>query len=126
MTIPARPELSFPTQKDAFDALNAHCKEHGYAVRKTSSKPPGNRPKRLFYLVCDKAYNTALLLPTGGRRTGSKRTNCPFKAQIKLVDGHWDIITTNPQNNHLPSISPLAHLSLYVSMIWRDHRLSMK
>jgi hypothetical protein len=61
MPIPPPPEQSFRTEKEAFEALYKHYKEHGYSISKFISKPQGKdpdgnpKPKQLHYLIYDKA-----------------------------------------------------------------------
>src|SRR5437764_6022101 len=69
LSIPPPPELSFRTEDEAWVALYKHGEKHGYGVRKHGSRPAGDQPKRVFYLVCDKARDTTFSGLQSGRIT---------------------------------------------------------
>jgi hypothetical protein len=131
------PKGPFSSQGDAFGALLAHSKAHGYFMRVKRSKPdnvPGDK-KRVWFLECDRQ---GVYKPTprqAGKKGKTRACGCIAKVVIRRVsyteatdpdedpDEEW-IVESQAYHNHPSSLGPEAHPTLRREVLLQgDERL---
>jgi hypothetical protein len=95
------------------DALNAHGKEHGYAVTLRNGKKDrsGEQISR-WYVYCVRYGAPALTDAAGLRQGTTKKTGCNFRASVNLTPEGWVLRHLKPENrvhNHPASLDAAAY-----------------
>jgi hypothetical protein len=112
MSLAPPPEAIYPDRDTAFQAIQLHAKDHGYAVLKRSTKP-----SRVI-VACDRAgqYQAKgkdpAIHPSRQRKaTGSKKCECLMKVEIRLdsLSSQWMVQVLQGAHNHRPLAAPSAH-----------------
>lgn len=112
MSLAAPPEAVYPDVDTAFDEIQAHAREHGYAFRRHQMRPT----RRVF--ACDRAgkYDSKGKDPNTHsskqrKNTGSKKCECLMKVELRLdkLSNQWSLRVLKSEHNHGPSVDPSAH-----------------
>jgi len=94
-------------------ALNAHGKEHGYAVTLRNGKKDKTGGISRYCVYCVKYGEPAPSAGAGLRKTATKRTGCQFKATVALKPEGWMFIHhAKPEHcvhNHGPALDAAAY-----------------
>ena len=118
-------EAIYPDPATAFTAIQAHARQHGYAVFQ--------RDKRSFKVVytCDRAgqYDPkgkrSQVNPSKQRKnTGSKKCGCLMKVVLHRdkVSGMWQLEVLHAVHNHSPSTAITAHPAHRLAALSEDTR----
>jgi hypothetical protein len=112
MSLLPPPEAIYPDPTTAFNAIQLHAKDHGYAFIKLNKKP-----SRLLF-ACDRTGNydprgKASTVDKSKQRkhTGSKKCGCSMKVELHLdrLSNQWILQVLQGEHNHGPSRAPTAH-----------------
>jgi hypothetical protein len=112
MSLLPPPEAIYPDPATAFTAIQAHARQHGYAVCRRDSR----RNKEVY--TCDRAgqYNpkgkSSQVHPSKQRNnTGSKKCGCLMRVVLQLdeVSNMWNLEVPHAAHNHSPSSAIIAH-----------------
>jgi hypothetical protein len=102
----------YPDIDSAFNEIQAHAREHGYAFRRHQMRPT----RRVF--ACDRAgkYDPRGKDPNTHRskqcqNTGSKKCGCLMRVELLLnnLSNQWSLRVLESVYNHGPSIAITAH-----------------
>lgn len=110
MPILAPPNEVCESLEIAESSICEFAKSAGFAVVRERSKPDKNGNVRKVWLMCDKSL-TCASASSKRRTSGSRKTNCPFRAVIQRQQKtpDWYVTITDPNHNHEPSQNPEAH-----------------
>ncbi|KAI0008743.1 hypothetical protein F4779DRAFT_618269 [Xylariaceae sp. FL0662B] len=111
MPLEPHPEAVFPSWPDCEKALQAHACKQGYAIvphAKTKSKRTGQYTR--YLIRCDKSGAFKSKATIGLKRVNTKKTDCPFSANVNVREDGCYFTVTHPEHNHPPSSSPSEHI----------------
>lgn len=102
---------SFDTLKDAKQWLSAFSLARGFAVTTRKSWLLDNKPKASMQCALGGTLrNYWKITPEKRQRwRHSGRKDCPFRADLRWVDGKWHVFPISPQHNHVPLESHEEH-----------------
>lgn len=102
-------EELFESFDAAFESINTFAAAEGYAVVKLQPIYDKKVPKNLrrYILACDR-YGKHKSLATN-RASGSRKTDCPWRANVCRTSGGWQLTISAENHNHEPSDSALSH-----------------
>jgi hypothetical protein len=112
MSLAAPPEAIYCDVDTAFGEIQAHAREHGYAICRAQIRPT----RRVF--TCDRAgkYNSKGKDPNTHsskqrQNTGSKKCGCLMKVELRLdpLSSSWVLKVLEAIHNHGPSVAIIAH-----------------
>ena len=112
LSLIAPPEAIYPDVDTAFGEIQAHAREHGYALFRYYRKP-----SRVVF-ACDRAgkYDSKGKDPNTHsskqrKNTGSKKCGCPMKVELRLdqISSNWALKVLESAHNHGPSTAITAH-----------------
>ncbi|ETS07133.1 hypothetical protein M419DRAFT_67446 [Trichoderma reesei RUT C-30] len=89
---PPPTDKRFASAEEAFKALQAHARDQGYAVVKTRPSDYKDGKPRRYDIACVCGNGKYKSGAAGLRKSGTKRTGCPFKMKIvrrKDADDLW-------------------------------------
>jgi MULE transposase domain len=96
-------------RQSMINAIQQHARDNGYAmtIHRSSTKDG------TVYLGCDRGgtyrSRNGICDQRRLRDTGSRQTGCQFSVREDVKDNVWTFKVRNPDHNHEPSISPIAH-----------------
>jgi len=111
MALEPPPETTHPSEDTAYEAVHQWAQEHGYGVKKHRTKEDKKGVVQRRNLECDRSGVHNVINPCR-TRTGTRRTDCPFKVKLMrhLGDGEtWKVEVVNPEHNHDESWDPKVH-----------------
>jgi hypothetical protein len=112
MSLLPPPEAIYPDPATAFNAIQLHAREYGYAFMKRNKKP-----SRLLF-ACDRAGNydskgKVLTVDKSRQRknTGSKKCGCLMMVELCLdrLSNQWILRVLQGAHNHGASAAATAH-----------------
>jgi hypothetical protein len=119
---PAPPEAIYPDSEAGIAAIQAHAKDHGYALVRRDSNKTGTR---ILY-VCDregkyKDKGKKREVNTQNRRqnTGSKKTGCKMRVALSKdkISSKWKVSILQEVHNHERSTDSSAHPAYRISAL---------
>jgi hypothetical protein len=136
---PPPPTATYPDIETAFQAIEAHAQENGYAVYICDRQPP-KKPTTRVTLCCDKgpdSYRDSKKLDVHEtkrrKNTGTKKCGCKFRVEIKLDEKLftaadspvWQVKDIGKPHNHRRSSDISAHPQYRLRECSQDTRASI-